>query len=249
MRVVDVPMKDALRWFVQGWREHFMKSPLAWLALLGLWLIATIVMIVIPLVGQVAANILQPAFFAGIMLACRAQERGGEPQMNSLIAAFRLNPQPLIVAGCIIFFIELMVVMLVMSLGLPEITTTPDGKSVDIPGFSKAMEGKEWIALIFFLLVGLIKGVFWFVPPLLAFHDMKAGAAIRWSLYAFLSNFGAIFLYGVLVVVLFLLVILTYGAAMIIALPLLAITNYTGYKAMFVEDAPLRDDPRTGAEA
>lgn len=248
MRVVDVPMKDALRWFGQGWREHFVKAPLAWLALLGLWLIATIVMLVIPLIGQVAANILQPTFFAGIMLACRAQERGGEPQMSSLVAAFRRNPQPLIVAGCLIFFIELLIIMLVMTLGLPEIKATADGKSVDFAGFSKAMEGKEWIAVIFFLLVGLIKGVFWFVPPLLAFHDMKAGAAIRWSLYAFLSNFGAIFLYGVLVVVLFMLVILTYGAAMVVALPLMAITNYTGYKAMFVEDAVPPEDPRTGTE-
>lgn len=249
MRVVDVPMKDALRWFGQGWREHFVKAPVAWLALLGLWLIATIVMLVIPLIGQVAANILQPTFFAGIMLACRAQERGGEPQMSSLVAAFRRNPQPLIVAGCVIFFIELLIIMLVMTLGLPEIKATADGKSVDFAGFSKAMEGKEWIAVIFFLLVGLIKGVFWFVPPLLAFHDMKAGAAIRWSLYAFLSNFGAIFLYGVLVVVLFMLVILTYGAAMVVALPLMAITNYTGYKAMFVEDAVPPEDPRTGTEA
>ncbi|MDX2219079.1 MAG: BPSS1780 family membrane protein [Burkholderiales bacterium] len=249
MRVVDVPMKDALRWFGQGWREHFVKAPLAWLALLGLWLIATIILIVIPLIGQVAANILQPVLFAGIMLACRAQERGKDPQMNSLFAAFKLNLQPLIVAGCIIFFIELMVILLVMNLGLPEITTTPDGKSVDLGAFRSAMDGKEWIAVLFFLLVGLIKGVFWFVPPLLAFHDMKAGDAIRWSLYAFLSNFGAIFLYGVLVVGLMLLVILTYGAAMIVALPLLAITNYTGYKAMFVEDEPAQADPRTGAEA
>lgn len=248
MRVVDVPMKDALRWFGQSWREHFVKAPTAWLALLGLWLIATVVMLVIPLIGQVAANILQPTFFAGIMLACRAQERTGQtPPMNSLISGFLQNPQPLVVAGCIIFFIELAIIMLVMSLGLPEITTTADGKSVDFAGFNKAMSGKEWIAVLFFLLVGLIKGVFWFVPPLLAFHDMKAGAAIRWSLYAFLTNFGAIFLYGVLVVGLFILVILTYGAAMIIALPLMAITNYTGYKAMFVEDGPPVADPRTGA--
>lgn len=249
MRVVDVPMKDSLRWFGQAWREHFVKAPLAWLALLGLWLIATIVMMLIPLVGQVAGNILQPAFFAGIMLACRAQERGVDPQMNSLAAGFRENAQPLIVAGCVIFFIELLIIMLVMALGMPEVTATPDGKSVDFAGFSKAMEGKEWIAVLFFLLVGLVKGVFWFVPPLLAFHDMRAGAAIRWSLYAFLSNFGAIFLYGVLVTAMFLLVVVTYGAAMIIALPLLAITNYTGYKAMFVEDEPVLDDPRTGAEA
>lgn len=248
MRVVEVPMKDALRWFAQGWREHFVKAPLAWLALLGLWLIATIVLLVIPLIGQVAANILQPAFFAGIMLACRAQERGAEPQMNSLIAAFKQHAQPLIVAGCVIFFVELLVVMLVMSLGLPEVQATSDGKSIDFAGFRAAMDGKEWIAVIFFVLVGLIKGVFWFVPPLLAFHDMKASAAIRWSVYAFLSNFGAIFLYGVLVVGLFMLVILTYGAAMIVALPLMAITNYTGYKAMFVEDAAVIEDPRTGAE-
>jgi uncharacterized membrane protein len=248
VRVVDVPVKDALRWFGQAWREHFVKTPLAWLALLGLWLIATIVLIVIPLVGQVAANILQPAFFAGIMLACRAQERGVEPQMNALIAAFRQHPRPLIVAGCVIFFIELLIMMLVMSLGLPEITLTEDGKRPDFAAFRVAMEGKEWIAAVFFVLVALVKGVFWFVPPLLAFHNMKASDAIRWSVYAFLSNLGAILLYGVLVMALFMLVILTYGAAMVVALPLLAITNYTGYKAMFAETPVQLGDPRTGSE-
>ena len=248
MRVIDVPARDALRWYKLAWRDHFMKAPLGWLALLGLWLLSTLFLLIIPIVGQIAANVLQPAFFAGIMLACRAQESGEAPKMNAIFGAFRQNARALIIAGCIIFFIELLVILLVRTLGLPDIGMTPDGKSLDFAAFQQAMDGKEWIAFVFFVLVALIKGVFWFVPPLLAFHNMSASVAIRWSLYAFLSNMGAILLYGLLVMLLFVAVILTYGAVMVFALPLMAISNYTGYKAMFAEDSVPLADPRTGAE-
>lgn len=226
-----------------------MKAPLAWLALLGLWLLSTIFLLIIPVVGQIAANVLQPVFFAGIMLACRAQEAGEVPTMNAIFSGFRENARALIIAGCIIFFIEIVVIMLVRLLGLPDITMTADGKSLDFAAFQTAMDGKEWIAFLFFFLVATVKGVFWFVPPLLAFHKMSAGAAIRWSLYAFLSNMGAILLYGLVAVLLLAAVILTFGAMMVFALPLMAISNYTGYKAMFEEGPSQTADPRTGIEA
>ena len=42
----------------------------------------------------------------------------------------------------------------------------------------------------------IVKGALWFAPAVLAFHDLSTAHAIRWSLYAALSNLGAMALYG-----------------------------------------------------
>lgn len=237
MKVIDVPASSGFRWIKLAWNNHFKKAPLAWMGLMAVWFVVSFGMLIIPVVGQVAASILQPVFFAGFMLACRTQEQGEMLQVSGIFSALRSgNVRPLLIVGCVLLAGQFLIVMGITALGLPELTLTADGKNIDVEAFRTGMQGKEWLIFLFIGLTALLKGALWFVPPLLAFHDMKASHAMRWSVYAFLSNFTALLVYGAIIVVIYLLALLPYGLGLLIAVPVVAISNYTGYSAMFVED-------------
>jgi hypothetical protein len=55
---------------------------------------------------------------------------------------------------------------------------------------------------------------------------------------AFVTNFGAALLCGIAVLVMYFVALLPAGIGMFIALPLMAICNYTSYKAVFATDPP-----------
>lgn len=244
MQVIDVHATQGWLWIRQAW-GYFKAAPLGWMSLVGGWIIVTFGLMIVPLVGPIAANVLQPVFFAGFMLACRNQDNGKMPAIADLFAAFRLNLRALVVVGSILLGLELLIFVSIEALGFPSLTLSEDGKSIDFATFYANLGNNLGPLFLGLALLAFVKGALWFAPPLLAFHNMSAGHAMRWSFYAFLSNFSAVFVYSVLIVAMYVLALLPWGAGLFIAMPLMVISNYTGYKAMFREDEPVAPVPRT----
>lgn len=248
MRVVDVPAIDGVRWLKTAWKDFFAKSPIAWIGLMAAWMmIGLSSLILLNFLGLVIFVLLQPAFFGGLMLACHGQTLGETPRVLKLFSAFNRKIGPLLTVGGISMFLHMAGSLLLDVLGMPRLELAPDGKSVDIEAFQAALQGKEWLFLVWGAITGLIQGGLWFVPPLIVLHEMTAGHAIRWSVYAFLSNFGAALLCGIAILIMYIIALIPAGIGMFIALPLMTITNYVAYKAMFVDDVVATPDPRTGA--
>jgi uncharacterized membrane protein len=84
-----------------------------------------------------------------------------------------------------------------------------------------------------FLLTVLVKGAMWFAPPLIAFHGMTTVQAMRWSVYAAISNLGAMIVYGAALLGMFFLALIPWGLGLLVALPLMAISTYIGYREVF----------------
>lgn len=235
MRLVDVPGAAGAQWIRGAW-ALYRRAPLQWIFVMTVWLVISVgVPLFLPWVAA-AAILLQPAFFAGLMIACKATEEGGMPAARHIFAAFRVNARALVTAGFVVAIGELLIVILLDALGFPRMTLTPDSQSIDLETFRVALDDKLWVVALGMALLALWKGMLWFVAPLLAFRRMSAGHAIRWSLYAFLSNFGALLVYGVLIAAIYFIALLPDGAGLLIALPLLAISNYTGYRAVFSDE-------------
>ena len=242
MQVIDVKAMQGGLWIRQAW-GYFKAAPLGWMSLVGGWIIVTFGMMFVPLVGPIAANILQPVFFAGFMIACRNQDGGKMPAMPNLFAAFRGNLRALVVVGSVLLGLELLVFVLIEALGFPALTLNEDGKGINFAAFYASLGNNLGPLFLGFALLAFLKGALWFAPPLLAFHNMSAAHAMRWSFFAFLSNFSAVFVYSVLIIAMYMLALLPWGAGLFIAIPLMVISNYTGYQAMFREDEPVAPVP------
>jgi hypothetical protein len=77
IQVTEVPAGRGGRWLVEAF-DLFRRRPLAWIGLCSGWLLITLGLIIVPFVGGVIANFLQPVFFASFAIATFRQ-LAGEP--------------------------------------------------------------------------------------------------------------------------------------------------------------------------
>lgn len=233
IRTRDVPARRGPGWLADGW-TFFRGRPLVWMGMGAGWIVITLGLLMVPIIGGIAANVLQPVFFASFAIAARKQENGETIEMGELFAGFRRPLMPLANLGAILLVAELAIFALLALLGLPGLTADAEG-TVSMADFVREMQGKEWILLVGLVLTALVKGALWFAPAVLAFHDMNTAHAIRWSLYAALSNLGALVLYGLVLTVAMAAAILPWGLGLMVVIPVMVASSYVGYKDVFVE--------------
>ena len=239
IRVRDVRPSRGPAWLAGGW-GHFRRAPMVWMGLSAGWMLITLALVLVPLVGGVVANLLQPVFFASFAMAARAQLDGKAPEMGDLFAGFRRPLRPLVNLGAILLVAEIGIFFLMSLMGLPGVG---DGEEiVTLVDYAKALQGKEWILVAGVVLTAIVKGALWFAPALLAFHELSTAHAIRWSLYAALSNVGAMLAYGIALTVVFVAGALPWGLGLLVAIPVMVASTYTGYADVFEETAPAEED-------
>lgn len=234
IKVAEVAAGRGPGWLVTSF-DLFRRQPGTWLALCAGWLVITFGLIVIPFLGGVIANFIQPAFFASFAIAALRQAAGETITMNDLFAGFRRNLKSLVNLGALLLIAEIAIFALMALLGLP---VAPAGDGFTMQEYVDSLRGKEWILAFGFLLTIVIKGALWFAPPLIAFHGLSTSHAIRWSVYAALSNIGAMMAYGATLLLLFLVAMIPWALGLILVIPMMAISTYVGYREVFEATSP-----------
>jgi uncharacterized membrane protein len=243
VRVTEVRALRGAAWLGEAF-GLFRRKPLAWIGLTAGWLIITFGLILVPLIGGVAANFLQPVFFASFAIVALRQVAGEPVEMGDLFLGFRRNLRALINLGAVLLLAEIAIFMVMAGLGLP--MSSGEEPQFTVAQYVKALEGKEWILALGFILTVLVKGALWFAPPLIALHDMPMTHAMRWSLYAALANLGAMTVYGVVLFVIFVAGLLPWALGLVVVIPMMAISTYIGYRDVFETTTPA---PPVPAEA
>ncbi|HET6265288.1 MAG TPA: BPSS1780 family membrane protein [Usitatibacter sp.] len=236
LRVAEVSPGRGAKWLGEAF-GIFRRKPMAWIGLTAGWLAITFALIIVPLVGGVIANFLQPVFFASFAIIAFRQARGETVQVGDLFIGFRRNLRPLVNLGAILLIAEIAIFALMALLGLP----MAGDKPFTVNEYVEALQGKEWILAVGFVLTVTVKGALWFAPPLIAFHDMSMTHAIRWSVYAALTNLGALMVYGLTLLGVFFLALLPWGLGLIVVIPMMVISTYVGYRDVF--EAPAAPVP------
>jgi hypothetical protein len=237
IRVAEIPASRGIAWLGEAF-HLFRRKPMAWIGLCAGWIVITVGLLMVPILGGVVANFLQPVFFASFAIAAYRQAAGEDVVMGDLFLAFRRNPWPLIKLGAILLFAEITIFILMALLGMPMLAAGEKG--FVMREYVESLQGKEWILAIGFVLTVLVKGALWFAPPLIAFHSMSAGHAMRWSVYAALANIGAMLLYGVALFVLFFVGIVPWGLGLLVVIPMMVISTFVGYRDVFESEATLQ---------
>lgn len=237
IQVRDLPLRGGPRWLSGGWRL-FRGRPFVWVGLTAGWMVITLGLVMVPLIGGVVANLLQPVFFASFALAARRQLAGEAIDMGDLFSGFRRPLRPLVNVGALLLAGELLIFALMGAMGLPGLTPGEKGAVFDFQAWAESLRGREWILVVGALLTGVVKGALWFAPALLAFNDLSTTHALRWSIYAALSNAGAMVAYALALTVLFIAAALPWGLGLIVALPMMVASTYTGYADVFGQEPP-----------
>lgn len=230
LRVAEVPAGRGLAWLV-GAFHLFRQKPSAWLALCLGWIVITFALILMPFIGGVIANFIQPAFFASFAIAAYRQTHGETIGMGDLFAGFKRNLQALVKLGALLLVAEIAIFAVMAMLGLP--MAGADGGSFTVAEYVELLKGKEWILALGFVLTVVVKAALWFAPPLIAFHGMSTMHAIRWSTYAALANLGAMFAYGIALFAIFFVGLIPWAIGLVVVIPLMVISTFIGYRDVF----------------
>ncbi|HEX7403292.1 MAG TPA: BPSS1780 family membrane protein [Usitatibacter sp.] len=235
IKVAELGASRGAGWIAEAFKL-FRKAPFPWIALCSAWILITLALLILPLVGQAIANFLQPVFFASFAIAAYKQAAGERVLMADLFAGFRRNLRALVNLGVLILVAVLAIIFAMGLLGLP-VMAPSGGDAATIDEYLESLRGKEWLVAATFLAIVVVKSAVWFAPPLIAFHGMSAFEAIRWSVYAAISNLGALIVYGAILFAIFFVAFIPWGLGLVVAIPVMAISSYTGYREVF-EAAP-----------
>jgi len=214
-------------WVKQGLRVFF-KQPLAMAGLFFMFMMGISLLAVIPLVGTFLAVALVPAGTLGLMTASREADAGRFPMPLTRLAAFREGSERSkamwLLGG--LYAAVLLVVMLVSSLLLPtEALQALQGDQVDPEKMREALMGPGLLAVA--LLYVPMLAAFWHAPPLVHWHGVTPVKALFFSWLACWRNKGAMLVFGLGWLGIFLLAgLLTSLVAGLLGPQVLAIVTY-----------------------
>jgi len=240
-----------VRWLAAGWRM-FRAAPLGWLALVFGYIMATILLSLVPLVGTAAASILVPVFSVGFMTASRAASQARPVELPMLFAGFRDRLPGQLALG-VVYTLGLAAAVAGSALvdhgELLRWLTTPPATDARAEITDAMLPGMAATAALYAPTMMAL----WFAPPLVAWHSMAAPKALFYSFVACWINWRALIAYGLAVVfvavvlpslVLMFLAFATGGAVrvqptalvfplLLILLPTLFASYYASYRDVF----------------
>lgn len=232
----------------QGWRwiadafALFKKNPLIWIVLFVLYFLIIMLVSVVPLVGPLVMSLLAPAFAAGFMLACRDLENGAELELRYLFAGFMHNTGQLITVGGLYLIGTIIIMGIMMMAGggaiLGAAAVAESGSSGVAVGAVEGMLVAMLTALV--LLIPLLMA-YWFAPALVFFHDMPAAQAMKASFSACLRNWLPFTVYGLAGLALTIAAMIPFGLGLLVLVPVITASIYTGYKDIFVPEEAQHD--------
>lgn len=241
----------------------FRVAPVRQLLLSLVFLLASTLVVALPLIGFAAIWLLFPALLIGPHAVARAAAGGATPDPGQLISGFRGQlPAQLRMGG---LFLGAMVVVLAGT------ALADDGR------FAQAVIGRAPLEISDLqsaelrraMLIGaglqtLLLGLLWYAPLLVAWHGMSAVKAAFFSAAAVLINWRAFLAYGLAIMLLFgFVLMLALGGVMLLGgsgalqansamfsviwtlLPVWFASSYLSYRDVFNEDNALEPPPKS----
>ena len=225
-------------WIGEGWRL-FAKSPLMWVISVLVLFVLAIVVNIVPFIGGLAFQLLQPVFGAGFIVACRSLETGGEFELEHVFAGFKKNFANLFIVGLILVAggIALLLVFFVFA-GFGLITAFMAGDATNmLPALMASGMSIAIGTLVMLLLMIPLLMAYWFAPALVMMHDMAPVAAMKESFRGCLKNIIPFIIYGFVMFLAACVALIPFGLGMLVWIPVAVASNYVGYRRIFTEES------------
>lgn len=234
MNIRTVPLARGLDWITEGF-ALFRLNPLIWIVNFVIFLGLLMVLSLIPLLGAVASTLLQPVLVGGMLLGCRALERGQELRIEHLFDGFKQNLHPLLMVGLLSDLAYLLIGVLAWGLmmaamGMGALASLAEQPALAMAG---AMAGFLVYGLIGLALTMPVVMAVWFAPALVVFDHLSAVEAMKASFIACLRNMLPFLLYGIVALVLAMVAMIPAGLGLLVLGPVVVASVYAGYLDIF----------------
>jgi len=201
MNIEKVPASHGLKWLMQGFvllRRSFFMWVLFVLILWGTVFVASRV----PFAGLLLA-LFTPVILAGLMIGCRALEKGEELEIAHFFAGFRNNTLNLVTLGGFYLIGNVVIAGLMYAIGGNAIQQIVAGQAQNVdPAVLMQAIGPALVALLIGMALSVpLSMAIWFAPMLVVFDNEKPAAALRASFLACLRNMLAFLIYGLIILV------------------------------------------------
>jgi uncharacterized membrane protein len=232
-----VPAGNGVTWIATGWKL-FAKAPLMWIVALLILVVIAVLVNLVPILGSIAFQIATPVFYAGLIVACRSLERGGDFELEHLFAGFKIQLTNLLIVGAI-FLVGMVALLAVLAVfvGFGIMGAVLSGNAEDIAPAIAASGITILLGLLvmFALMIPLLMA-YWFAPALVIMHGVSAGAAMKASFTGCLRNFIPFLIYGIVMLVLCVVASIPLGLGLLVWIPLSFTSTYAAYRDIFTED-------------
>jgi hypothetical protein len=230
------PAGAGWEWIASGWRL-FMRAPLMWIISVVILFLFAAILHIIPGIGSVIVQLLQGVIFGGFMVACHSLARGGDFELDHLLAGFRTHFKNLFLLGVFLALGGLAIMLvLAMFVGVTVLTAIMSGSAemaattLMASAFSMLLGGLVALALTVPLLAA-----FWFAPALVVLNNLTPVAALRESFVGSFRNFVPFLVYGVVMLVFAILAAIPFMLGFFVWIPVAIASTYTAYRGIFTE--------------
>jgi uncharacterized membrane protein len=211
----------------------FKKQPGIWILLTLIYAACFFVIALVPVIGSLANLIVTPVFAAGLMIGCKALDADQPLEIGHLFVGFTQNAGNLVVLGVLSLAAWVAVLVIVgLIMGGGTIAAIMRGDPSAIVGVGVSMVIGMLVALALSIPIYM---AMWFAPALIALHGMPAVDAMKASFAACLKNMMPFFVYGVVVVVAAMIAMIPFGLGLLVLVPVIVASLYTGYRDIFFE--------------
>jgi uncharacterized membrane protein len=235
----SVAAGNGASWWGEAWRL-FVPSFGIWLLVVIILFVLSMVLAVIPVVGHLASQVLFPVFIGGLMLGCRAIDRGQPLTVNHLFAGFSERAGPLLIVGLLYTGIAIAIVLAVAGILLVFFGTAVLTQlfRLSYPFAASTVIGSVLVVtlvgmLLFMLLYLPLVMAVWFAPALVVLRGLDPWAAMKMSFSGCLRNVLPFLIYGLIGIVLAVVATLPLVLGWLVVGPLSIASIYTSYCDIF----------------
>lgn len=230
-----VGVGHGVQWISEGW-SLFLRRPGFWLLVAFLQTLLVMLVMLVPLLGQVGAHLLMPILSAGLMVVAQRIWYNEPVTVPEAFTGFREHAPAVVNVG--VWY--MLGWMLIVALGLLL------GGGAALSGMAVSLETQyEWlgtaisvfgillaVVISLLLVLPLVMSV-WLAPPLAVFHDIPAMRAMSHSFVASWRSLPAFIVAFFLVALMLFLTSLTLGLGLLVVIPVMAGATYAAYRDLY----------------
>jgi len=234
-------------WIKQGY-ALFMKSPLLWIVLLLICVIAAVAISSVPVVGEPLVSLLMPVILVGLMAGCRSLQQGEELELAHLFTGFQQHMAQLVTLGGIALVGQFLIFgVMMLAGGAALVGILMSGTPAEDPEiFQQAITGAGLAVLLGITLFSALLMAMQFAPLLVYFNNVTPLLAMKLSLRAFLNNVGPMLVYGMTFFFLAILASIPMMLGWLVLLPLVFTSLYASYCDIFPAEKEASSAPPQG---